>query len=82
MIGQSKDFKNYTDWIQENLRPEVAHIYRKAYSQCYDSNWDLFTGNTTGFYFKDGDASLLHTVPRSIMDSIGELCLVYQCILY
>lgn len=70
-VGQAKDFKNYTDWINENLIPEKAADYRKVYSQCYDANWDFFTNKTLGTFFKGGDASLISEIPKSVQAWVG-----------
>jgi len=69
----SKDFKNMTDWIDDNLRPEKADEFRYVYSQCFDSNWNSYTNKSFGDYFKDGYSSLFSPIPRSVMERAGTL---------
>jgi hypothetical protein len=56
-------------WLTENLVPEKAAEFRKADSQCFDSNADLFSFQDLGKYFKRGYSSLFDPIPRSVMAS-------------
>jgi hypothetical protein len=73
IVGMSKDHKNMTQWINDNLLPDKADEFRKVYSQCFDSNWDTYTNKSFGQYFKDGYSSLFSPIPRSVMESVGTL---------
>lgn len=58
-------------WVAENLIPETAAEFRKADSQCFDSNADMFSYQDLGKYFKRGYSSLFDPVPKSVMHSAG-----------
>lgn len=73
ILGLSHDYPNMSTWIAENLIPETSAEFRKADSQCFDSNAELFSYQDIGKYFKRGWDSLLNDpVPNSVMHSGGK----------
>jgi hypothetical protein len=73
IAGLAKDYPNMTEWLDQNLRPEKAKEFRKAYTQCYDSNWDAYPNRSIGIYLKDGYDSLFSPIPSSILKSAATL---------
>ncbi|TID27566.1 hypothetical protein E6O75_ATG00333 [Venturia nashicola] len=70
LLGLSHDYPNMSTWLTENLIPETAAEFRKADSQCFDSNEKQFAFQDIGKYFKRGWRSILDDpVPRSVMHS-------------
>jgi hypothetical protein len=58
-----------SNWLNENLVPELASEFRKAESQCFDSNEQLFAYQDLGKYFKRGYSSLFDPIPKSVVAS-------------
>jgi hypothetical protein len=73
-LGLRKDYKNLSDWLEENLIPEKKAEFYKADAQCYDSNWADFTGKKIGSYLKKGHKSLYEAIPSSIFTHTGLSC--------
>lgn len=74
LLGLSHDYPNMSTWIAEELIPETAAEFRKADSQCFDSNEAQFAYKDIGTYFKRGLNSIVNDpVPRSVMHSGGKL---------
>ena len=71
LLGLAKDYKNLSDWLELNLKPETRDEFYKADTQCYDSNWADFTGKKIGSFLKDGHKSLYEAVPSSIFKRAG-----------
>lgn len=72
LLGLSYDYPNMSTWIAENLIPETAAEFRKAESQCFDSNAAMFSYQDIGKYFKRGWKSFFDDpVPSSVMHSGG-----------
>jgi hypothetical protein len=71
LLGLSKDYKNLSDWLEANLKPETRDEFYKADAQCYDSNWADFTGKKIGSFLKNGHKSLYEAVPSSIFQRAG-----------
>lgn len=70
LLGLSHDYPNMSTWIAQELIPETAAEFRKADSQCFDSNAKLFAFQDIGKYFKRGWKSIVEdAVPRSVMAS-------------
>jgi len=62
-----------SDWLQENLVPENEAEFRKAESQCFDSNNNQFANMDVGKYFKRGYKSLIEdAVPASVRRVAGK----------
>ncbi|KAE9971856.1 hypothetical protein EG328_005337 [Venturia inaequalis] len=74
LLGLSHDYPNMSTWIAEELIPETAAEFRKADSQCFDSNEAQFAYKDIGTYFKRGLNSIVNDpVPRSVMHSGASL---------
>ncbi|KAF2663164.1 LIP-domain-containing protein [Microthyrium microscopicum] len=71
LIGLSKDYKNLSMWLDENLIPEKAAELRKVESQCFDSNYNMFHSQDIGKYLKRGWDSIFDPVPRSVFEVTG-----------
>lgn len=66
-MGLAHDYQNFTEWLDENLVPELAADFKRSEHQCFDSNWN-WTDNDMGPYFKNGYDSLFQDeVPRSVL---------------
>ena len=70
-LGLSKDYKNLAKWVTDNVKPEKKAEFFRGENQCYDSNWDLFSGKQVGDYFKHGIDSLYESVPVSVFEDTG-----------
>jgi hypothetical protein len=73
LIGLSKDYKNLSTWIDDNLVPSLRDEFYKGSSQCFDSNWEVFSGKRIGDYFKGGIDALYEPVPVSVFRSTGKI---------
>jgi hypothetical protein len=70
LLGMSHDYKNLSMWLDENLVPSTAAEFRKAESQCFDSN-AMFSGRDIGKYFKGGWDSVFSPIPNSVVQAAG-----------
>lgn len=70
-IGLSRDFKNFTQWLTENLVPQYEPKFRMAERQCFNSNWYTYENEDLGRYLKRGYASIKDDIPSSVMRSVG-----------
>jgi len=73
ILGLSKDYKNLSDWLESNLKPETKELFYKADAQCYDSNWADFTGKKIGSFLKKGHSSLYEEIPSSVFKHTGQM---------
>jgi hypothetical protein len=73
LLGLAKDYKNLSDWLDVNLKPETKDFFNKADAQCYDSNWSDFTGKKIGSFLKNGHTSLYEPVPSSVFKTTGQM---------
>lgn len=71
IIGLSHDYPNLAKWLKENLNPLTEKEFRKAESQCLQSNIDLYAGKNMDKYFKRGYASILEPIPLSVIQESG-----------
>jgi len=69
LIGLSRDYKNISDWLDENLKPDKKELFWKAGNQCYDANWDLFAQMKVEDFFTRGLDALNDAVPQSVLES-------------
>lgn len=73
ILGQSHDYKNMSKWLDENLIESLAPEFRKAESQCFNSN-TIYQNQDMGKYFKNGFNSLrFDEVPNSVMKWAGTM---------
>jgi hypothetical protein len=71
-LGLAHDYKNLSDWIDSNLIPETAHIFRIPESACFASFYG-FDSQDTGKYFKGGFPSIHQPIPDSVVKTAGTL---------
>jgi hypothetical protein len=73
ILGLAHDYANLSIWLDENLIPEKAAEFRKAESQCFSSNENVFENRDMGIFFKRGFKSLVQDpIPASVMREAGE----------
>jgi hypothetical protein len=70
LIGLSHDYKNLSDWIDDNLKPETAAEFRVPEKACFGSFYG-FDSQDTGKYFKRGFESIHDPVPDSVIKAAG-----------
>ena len=74
ILGLSHDYANLSRWLDGNLIPEKAAEFRKAESQCFSSNEQLFENRDLGVFLKNGMKSLIEDpIPSSVMREAGKL---------
>jgi hypothetical protein len=60
-------------WLDEYLLPEKKAEFMRGGEQCFDGNWDVFSGKLIGDYFKGGLPSLMGEVPTSVWRATAEM---------
>jgi hypothetical protein len=71
VLGIAHDYKNFSQWLDQNLIPEKASIYRKPEHQCFDSN-DMFAFMNLNQFYKRGYKSLRDPLPNQVLRIAGE----------
>lgn len=73
IMGLTKDYKNLSDWVESNVKPDQrTHLYRTT-TQCFDSNFDNYTNMDLGTFFKDGYESLHTDLPWGVFRWSGTM---------
>jgi hypothetical protein len=70
LIGLAHDYKNLSDWIGQNLKPERAKEFLLPEKACFGSFYG-FDNHDTGEYFKRGFQSIKDPVPDSVIKAAG-----------
>ena len=71
VLGIAHDYKNFSQWLDQNLIPEKASIYRKPEHQCFDSN-DMFAFMDLNQFYKRGYKSLRDPLPNHVLRIAGK----------
>jgi hypothetical protein len=78
LIGLSHDYKNLSNWIDDNLKPETAAEFRIPEKACFGSFYG-FDNHDTGLYFKRGFESIHDPVPDSVIKTAGSYLIFPFC---
>jgi len=58
-LGLAHGYKNLSQWLNENLKPETKAEFMAAETQCFISNEKFYSNSSFDNYFKRGRQSLL-----------------------
>ena len=72
LLGISHDFKNVSEWLSENLVPSLESEFRRAESQCLNSN-TFYQQQDFGKYFKRGIKSLFDPLLVEVTNNVGTM---------
>jgi hypothetical protein len=74
ILGLAHGYKNFSKWLDENLKPETKAEFKAAETQCFVSNEALYANSTFDTYFKRGRQSILSDeVPLTAIRTAGVL---------
>ncbi|KAF2423431.1 LIP-domain-containing protein, partial [Tothia fuscella] len=72
ILGVAHDFKNLSNWLDENLVPSLAAQYKSGDDSCI-SGLKQFENQDMGQYFKRGYRSIYDAVPQSVLGTTGTM---------
>jgi hypothetical protein len=70
MLGLSHDYKNLSQWLDDNLVPAKAAAYRMGDKRCVNGNMN-FSNTDMGQYMRRGYSSIHDNVVQSVAFSTG-----------
>jgi hypothetical protein len=74
VLGLAHAYKNFTQWLDDILKPETKAEFLSAESQCFDSNEKMFENSTFESYLKRSSLALItDEVPFSVIRTAGVL---------
>lgn len=68
LVSLARDYKNFSSWLDEAIKPEIKESFWKTATQCYDTNWEHFARFTPGHFFVKGIDSLWDKIPQSVFE--------------
>jgi hypothetical protein len=74
ILGLAHGYKNLSQWLDENIKPEMKAEFKTAETQCFISNEKFYANSSFDDYFKGGRQSLLSDeVPLTAIRAAGVL---------
>jgi hypothetical protein len=79
LLGLAHDYKNMSDWLDEELIPATASTFRIPETSCFYSYY-RFDEKDTGVFFKNGFRAILAPVPHSVIEYGGKFLVLSRVI--
>jgi hypothetical protein len=74
ILGLAHGYRNLSQWLDENLKPETKAEFKAAETQCFISNQNFYSNRSFDSYWKRGRQALLSDeVPLSVIRTAGVL---------
>jgi hypothetical protein len=70
--GLSHDYRNLSDWLDQNLIPETAEQFWATETYCIDGNADVYTFVDTCNYFTRGCDGWGDPIPSEVLQTAGK----------
>jgi hypothetical protein len=71
VVGLAHDYKNFSQWLDQNLKPERTAQYRQAERSCING-YENLTNADMGSFFKGGYDVVFQDLPSSVMRFSGK----------